>query len=352
MRPGSRGLPHQSPGSKGACSTALGTRWPGRPRLSATRRPVASLRTRMAAARSFSCSMACFRTSMAIIRPVLMSVIRQPRATHRALRRDACFSSSCGSSIWRTAQRCAATLRRWRTRMRKVEPGVETAALFHDSREDVRVERWAPNACGYARTSRTAANFWCSMARLGKAARNSRRNPGCGFHGRGGSAPPLAGRLHPLGQDRPSPPHPGPARRRSMNETVARPTVQAPDVRFGGTKRRPCNKPDRPVRISYPTFGGAFGAAAWAVSSRPHARDYTAGVPPNAASCGTRWRSTPRCRFRLAGLALTRFLACARIDRGTVRPRTLAVSRLMTKSNLSGLLDGQVGRSGSTSFAG
>ena len=30
--------------------------------------------------------------------------------------------------------------------MRKIRPGVEIAPLFHDGREEVRMERWAPNA--------------------------------------------------------------------------------------------------------------------------------------------------------------------------------------------------------------
>ena len=67
--------------------------------ISATRRAAAFQHIRTLAARSFSCSTASFRTSMAITRPVPMSATRRPRATHQAPRRAARSSLSCGSSI-------------------------------------------------------------------------------------------------------------------------------------------------------------------------------------------------------------------------------------------------------------
>ena len=71
-------------------------------------------------------------------------------------------------------------------------PGVEIAPLFHDSREEVRMERWAPN------TSVTldlpdGGEFLVLDGAFRKAAKALRRTPGCGFRRRGGSAPPLAG---------------------------------------------------------------------------------------------------------------------------------------------------------------
>jgi hypothetical protein len=82
----------------------------------------------------------------------------------------ACCSSSCGSSIYRTAHRCGATPGRWVYTYAQALPGVEIAALFHDSREEVRMGTLA--APRLRSIFPTAANFWCSMARLMRAAKS------------------------------------------------------------------------------------------------------------------------------------------------------------------------------------
>jgi hypothetical protein len=71
----------------------------------------------------------------------------------------ACCSSSCGSSIYRTAHRCGATPGRWVYTYAQALPGVEIAALFHDSREEVRMGTLAARPPGCARSSRRRRIF-------------------------------------------------------------------------------------------------------------------------------------------------------------------------------------------------
>ena len=69
-------------------------------------------------------------------------------------------------------------------------PGVEITPLFHDSREDVRMERWVPNTSA-ALDLPDGGEFLVIDVAFDEGGESFRRTPGCGFS-TGGSAPALA----------------------------------------------------------------------------------------------------------------------------------------------------------------
>ena len=94
----------------------------------------------------------------------------QVRGIRRARRRAAPSSSSSGSSTPATAPRCA-----WCRTASPIapvpdRPGVEAAQLFKDAVEDVRLERWAPDA-DIALRPTAAWNYWCSTGASPRTAR-------------------------------------------------------------------------------------------------------------------------------------------------------------------------------------
>ena len=219
----------------------------------------------------------CFRTSMAITRWVRISAIRRPHVTHQAPSWAACSSSSCGNSIWRTAQRCAGTSKRRLTRARQIEPVLKSP----------RCSTTSARRCGWSAghriresrsTFRTAANFWCSMARSRKAAKALRRTPGCGFLRWGGSAPALAGAAARCGL-RPATSNTSrsrPPQEHERNRRAARCSSSGCPLWGLEEKGRATSLIDQ-FRISYPTFGGAIRRGGLGrIQPSARARDYTA----------------------------------------------------------------------------
>src|SRR3954454_3909900 len=145
MQPSFRGFPPRSRASTGACSIASVMRWPERPPWFGTHRPAASRRTRMAAAKSFWCSTACFRASPADY--PAGSYVRNPSSS----RHTPGSASGCVLfvKLWQFDLKDRTPVRRDGRALvythAQDRPGVEIAPLFRDNREEVRMERWAPN---------------------------------------------------------------------------------------------------------------------------------------------------------------------------------------------------------------
>jgi hypothetical protein len=174
----------------------------------------------------------------------------------------ACFSSSSGNSISRTAQRCAGTSKRRLIRARQIEPVLKSTRCSTTS-----ARRCAWSAGHRIRESRstfrTAANFSCSMARSRKAAKALRRTPGCGFLRWGGSAPALAGAAARCGL-RPATSNTSgsrPPQEHERNRRAAHCSSSGCSL-WGHEEKGRATSLIGQFRISYPTFGGAFGAAA------------------------------------------------------------------------------------------